>query len=99
MRWAEDPAPSAEKSGALCPMRDRYRPSEAIWMTRARRSKSRLNLRIREEDWLLACSLINDCWSPAQLANRLREKGVLPISRETIYRYIWADKKKGGSVY
>jgi len=76
-----------------------YRPSDAIWMTRARRCKSRRNRRFREEDWQLDCSFIKDRWSPEQVANRLREKGVLRISHETIYRYIWADKKKGGSVY
>jgi len=76
-----------------------YRPSDAIRMTRARRSRSRRNRRFREEDWQLVCSFLKDRWSPEQIAGRLRDTGVLRISHETIYRYIWADKKKGGSVY
>lgn len=76
-----------------------YRPGEAIRMTRARRSRSRRNRRFRLEDWVLICSFLKDGWSPEQIAGRLRETGVLWISHETIYRYIWADKKNGGSVY
>jgi IS30 family transposase len=33
------------------------------------------------------------------VAGRLRRQGELRISHETIYRYIWADKRRGGTLY
>jgi transposase, IS30 family len=38
-------------------------------------------------------------WSPEQIAGRLRRDKVLAISHETIYRYIWYDKREGGTLY
>jgi len=38
-------------------------------------------------------------WSPEQIAGRLRRQGRLHISHETIYRWIWADKAVGGTLY
>jgi IS30 family transposase len=38
-------------------------------------------------------------WSPEQISGYLRTRGMLNISHETIYRYIWLDKKQGGTLY
>jgi transposase, IS30 family len=38
-------------------------------------------------------------WSPEQITGRLKKEGKLHVSHETIYRYIWADKNSGGSLY
>ena len=39
-------------------------------------------------------------WSPEQIAGRLRQKqGQAVISHESIYRYIWRDKKSGGDLF
>ncbi len=38
-------------------------------------------------------------WSPEQAAGWLRRKRQLSISYETIYRYVWADRKQGGGLY
>lgn len=38
-------------------------------------------------------------WSPEQIAGRLRADQELAISHETIYRYLWADKRQGGQLY
>jgi len=38
-------------------------------------------------------------WSPEQIAAVLRQSGLLAISHETIYRYIWADKRRGGQLH
>lgn len=38
-------------------------------------------------------------WSPAQISGRLKKNEIGEISYETIYKYIWADKKKGGVLY
>ena len=37
-------------------------------------------------------------WSPEQIAGRLRSEGTI-ISHESIYQFIWADKKSGGTLY
>jgi IS30 family transposase len=37
-------------------------------------------------------------WSPEQLSGRL-EAQELTISHETIYRYVWNDKREGGTLY
>ena len=38
-------------------------------------------------------------WSPQQISGRLKIEGVANISHETIYKHIWSDKRKGGSLY
>lgn len=44
-------------------------------------------------------ALVLEDWSPEQIAGRLRRQGILVISPETIYRYLWADKETGGQLY
>jgi IS30 family transposase len=44
-------------------------------------------------------SLLREEWSPEQVAGTLREAGELSISHETIYRYVWADRARGGDLY
>lgn len=39
-------------------------------------------------------------WSPVQISGWLKKQvGATAVSYETIYQYIWADKRKGGSLY
>lgn len=38
-------------------------------------------------------------WSPEQIAGRLRIIYGIKVSHESIYRYIWKNKKKGGILY
>jgi IS30 family transposase len=76
-----------------------YRPQLAHWYARGRRSRSRRNRRFTAADWGRVQSLVREDWSPEQVAGRLRRDGVLAISHETIYRYLWADKAAGGSLY
>lgn len=44
-------------------------------------------------------ALVHADWSPEQIAGWLRRHGILAISHETIYRYIWEDKHSGGGLY
>jgi IS30 family transposase len=76
-----------------------YRPSKAHKWTRGRRSRSRRNQRIGESSWRLVRSLLEQRWSPEQIVGRLRAEGRLRISHETIYRHIWADRRRGGSLF
>jgi IS30 family transposase len=38
-------------------------------------------------------------WSPKQISGDLKKNKGLSISHETIYKWIWQDKKRGGSLY
>lgn len=39
-------------------------------------------------------------WSPEQIAGWLKKQGeATPVSHETIYKFVWADKHTGGSLY
>lgn len=76
-----------------------YRPQLADWYARGRRSRSRRNRRFTAAAWARVQALLRQDWSPEQVAGWLRRRGELAISHETIYRYIWADKRAGGDLY
>jgi IS30 family transposase len=76
-----------------------YRPQLADWYARGRRSRSRRNRRFAAADLALVRGLLQEQWSPEQIAGRLRAEGSLAISPETIYRYVWADQQAGGHLY
>jgi IS30 family transposase len=76
-----------------------YRPPLADWYARGRRSRSRRNRRFTPAQWTRIQALLREDWSPEQIAGRLRRDRTLRISHETIYRYVWADKRAGGSLY
>ncbi len=81
------------------PRDDCYRPLLAEWYARSRRSRSRRNRRFSASDWARIQALVREDWSPEQIAGRLRLDQELRISHETIYRYVWADKRQGGQLY
>lgn len=76
-----------------------YRPQLADWYACGRRSRSRRNQRFSTADWARIQTLLREDWSPEQVAGRLRLDRELAISHETIYRYVWADKQAGGTLY
>ncbi len=76
-----------------------YRPQLADWYARGRRSRSRRNQRFSKADLRRVKKLLRKRWSPEQIAGYLRLHRILQISHETIYRYIWADRRKGGTLY
>jgi len=76
-----------------------YRPQLADWYARGRRSRSRRNRQFSSTEWAQVQELLREDWSPDQVAGWLRRFRLLSISHETIYRYIWADKHAGGTLY
>jgi len=76
-----------------------YRPSKAQERTKGRRARSRRNGRISKHDWNVIELLLRQLLSPEQISGRLRKDGVLEVSHETIYKYIWKDKKEGGHLW
>jgi len=76
-----------------------YRPPLAEWYARSRRAHSRRNRQFTPSEWAQIQELLRADWSPEQGAGWLRRHRQLAISHETIYRYIWADKRGGGTLY
>jgi len=76
-----------------------YRPQLADWYACGRRSRSRRNQRLSAADWTQVQELLREDWSPEQVTGWLRRFHLLAISHETIYRYIWADKRGGGTLH
>ncbi|WP_319589186.1 hypothetical protein [uncultured Desulfobulbus sp.] len=50
-------------------------------------------------EWADVERLVRADFSPEQVAHRLALEGGLPISHETVYRHIYADKKNGGDLH
>ncbi|MGH8630461.1 MAG: IS30 family transposase [Burkholderiales bacterium] len=76
-----------------------YRPPLADWYARGRRSRARRNRQFTIATWTRIQTLLREDWSPEQVAGWLRRHRELAISHETIYRYVWADKRAGGTLY
>jgi IS30 family transposase len=77
-----------------------YRPSKAQKYCNGRRRRSKRNQRHGPEQFKLVEHLLRkEQWSPAQIAGTLALEGWLKISHETIYRHIWADQKRGGTLF
>ena len=76
-----------------------YRPYTADEMSRARRRRSRRNRRFGGPHWALVVARLQEEWSPEQISGRLALSGELRISHETIYRYVWDDRRHGGALH
>lgn len=76
-----------------------YRHTKAQERTNGRRSRSRRNSHFTAKDWRLVERLLGEYLSPEQISGRLRLEGLLEISHETIYKYVWMDKRCGGQLY
>jgi len=70
-----------------------YRPKQACEFSAEREQNSRNAPTV--EPWVRqeACSLVRMQWSPEQIAARL------PISHETMYQHVYADKAQGGVLW
>lgn len=76
-----------------------YRVFKACRRTNGRRSRSRRNTQFGKRDRNRVFKYIGMEWSPDQVSNVLADKGILSVSHETIYSWIWADKKEGGTLW
>lgn len=71
--------------------------AQSYYRGRLRRSRSGTNFSVKE--WQLVLKLLANQYSPEQISGRLELEESLSISHETIYKYIWADKRSGGVLY
>ena len=76
-----------------------YRPLHACYMARGRRSRARQGTTYTANQWDRVEELLKQDYSPEQISGFLRKEGEFQISHETIYRYILADKKRGGLLF
>ena len=76
-----------------------YRSVRAHQRAHARRRRSRRNSQFGGADWARVETLLREEWSPEQVAGYLGRHGELTISHETIYRHIWRDRERGGSLH
>lgn len=78
---------------------DRYRPSYAVTRALTRRSKARRGFQYSYADLEIVARLLECKWSPEQISGSLKRSGMMSISHETIYKYIWWEKSNGGNLH
>ena len=76
-----------------------YRAVRAQERAVARRKRSRRNSQFGADQWARVETLLREEWSPEQVSGYLARKKELSISHETIYRHIWRDKQRSGSLH
>lgn len=76
-----------------------YRASHAVEKASGRQKRSRRNLRYTAFAFPAVERLLRSDFSPEQIVGRLRMEGREVMSHETIYRWIWRDKKNGGTLW
>jgi IS30 family transposase len=76
-----------------------YRATPAMQKTQGRRRRSRRNARYGPAQFAAIERLLRLDWSPAQIVGWRKRQGAGVMSHETIYRWIWADKQRGGTLW
>src|SRR5829696_6217768 len=76
-----------------------YRSARAHEKTLARRRRSRRNSHFGRDEFARVETLLRENWSPEQISGHLQRTGELQISHETIYRHVWRDLARGGSLH
>ena len=75
-----------------------YRPYQADELAYDRRCEA-YRSRIAWQTWQLVEQLLRQQWSPEQIAGRLKLEQQPPVSHECIYLYVYADKRRGGTLH
>ena len=76
-----------------------WRPKQAQKLRDERRQACTNARQFSLHDWAKVEKLIQQGMSPDQAAERLALEDSLQISHETIYQYIYADKRRGGNLW
>jgi transposase, IS30 family len=77
----------------------RYRANQAVEKASGRKRRSRRNWLYGPAAFVPIESLIRQRFSPEQIVGRRTLAGQAVMSHETIYRWIWQDKRCGGSLW
>ena len=76
-----------------------YRHKQADSMARERRGNKPEAVKLTDEIKKRLNAYLEQDRSPEQIAGRLKHDGIINLHHETIYRYVLADKKAGGTLY
>ncbi len=76
-----------------------YRPKQAQEKINDRKKNARKNIHFTDTVKERVIFHLKQDWSPEQISNYLKINEDIHISHETIYQFIWADKKTGGEHY
>ena len=82
-----------------CRVTGNYAASIGQMHTNGRRRRSRRNRQFGKVDFERIEEMVRGDWSPEQIVGRSRQEGKAVMSHETIYKWIWADKKQGGTLW
>jgi IS30 family transposase len=77
----------------------RYRASHSVEKASGRQRRSRRNWRYGPAEFGPVERLIRQGFSPEQIVGRRKLEGQAVMSHETIYGWIWTDKRCGGSLW
>src|SRR5215216_5652705 len=75
-----------------------YRPYQADELAYDRQCEA-YRARISGETWTLVELLLRQDWSPEQISGRLKLEQRPTVSHECIYLYVYADKRRGGTLH
>lgn len=75
-----------------------YRPTQADELAYDRQCDA-YRARIAWQTWQQVEQLLRLDWSPEQIAGRLKDWKLPTVSHESIYLYVYADKRRGGSLH
>ena len=76
-----------------------YRPKLAHRQAMTRRVMPRIEKVLTPRQKVLIRHYLRRGWSPDQIAGRFRIKGKFKVSYQTIYRYLYEDRRSGGELY
>jgi IS30 family transposase len=76
-----------------------YRHKQAHGLAGQRHKNKPKAVKLSEEIKALITGYLKQDWSPEQIAGRLAKEGIIKLHHETIYQYILANKKAGGTLY
>jgi IS30 family transposase len=77
----------------------RYEPELAQCKYEKRLKEKPKFIRFNEEVKQKIINELKDDWSPEQIVGRAKLKKENCVSHETIYQFVWSDKKKGGNLH
>lgn len=75
-----------------------YRPKQAHEKALKRRAR-KVQKSITAETWAQVEGKLRLDWSPEQISGWLKENELDPVSHESIYQYVYADKRAGGDLH
>jgi IS30 family transposase len=76
-----------------------YNPDLAHRKYKKRQKEKTKHIRFTDEVKSYVTSRLEDDFSPEQIAGRAKLEGIDCVSHETIYQFVWSDKKKGGKLH